>query len=121
MKKYIFTESQIKKIIDSQITETEQIQEQTWMDDRTEAINTGTKEFLDAKGIKGKDLTDRIKQYQLSIPNCKPTGHIMDSKDMLPESDRKLWKSLVHKNKPFYDKASDWFSFMFNFGSGSGY
>jgi len=121
MKKYIFTESQIKKIIDSQITESQDLQEQTWIDDQKQAINAGTKEFLDAKKIQGKDLTERIKQYQLSIPNCKPTGHMMDCKDMLPESDRKLWKSLVHKNKPFYDKASDWFSFMFNLGDGSGY
>jgi hypothetical protein len=121
MKKYIFTESQVKRIIDNQITENKNLQEQTWMDDQMEAINAGTKEFLDAKGIRGKDLTDRIKQYQLSIPNCKPTGHMLDSKGMLPESDRKLWQSLINKNKPFYDKASDWFSKMLNFGSGSGY
>jgi len=121
MKKYIFTESQIKKIIDSQITGTKQIQEQTWMDDQMEAINSGTKEFLDAKKIQGKDLTDRIKQYQLSIPNCKPTGHMLDCKSMLPESDRKLWQSLVNKNKPFYDKASDWFNRMLGLGWGSGY
>ena len=121
MKKYIFTENQIKKIIDSQITENKNLQEQTWLDDQKVAINSGTKEFLDAKKIQGKDLTDRIKKYQLSIPNCEPTGHMMDCKDMMPQSDKELWKSLINKNKPFYDKASDWFSKMLNIGSGSGY
>jgi hypothetical protein len=121
MKKYIFTESQIKKIIDSQITENKNLQEQTFQDDQTQAINAGTKSFLDAKKIQGADLTSRIKQYQLSIPNCKPTGHMMDCRDMMPQSDKELWKSLINKNKPFYDKASDWFSKMLNIGSGSGY
>jgi len=121
MKKYIFTESQIKKIIDSQITESKDLQEQTMVDDQKMAINTGTKAFLDAKKIQGKDLTDRIKQYQLTIPNCEPTGHIMDCKDMLPESDKKLWQSLINKNKPLYDKALDWFNSMLGIGPGSGY
>jgi hypothetical protein len=67
MKKYIFTESQIKKIIDNQITENKHLQEQTFHDDQMQAINAGTKAFLDAKKIQGKDLTDRIKQYQLTI------------------------------------------------------
>jgi len=119
--KYIFTESQVKKIIDNQIIESKNLQEQTFMDDQNQAINAGTKAFLDDKKIQGKDLTDRIKQYQLSIPNCKPTGHMLDCKGMLPESDRKLWQSLVNQNKPFYDKASDWFSSMLGLGYGSGY
>jgi hypothetical protein len=121
MKKYIFTESQIKKIIDSQITETKDLQEQTFMDDQTQAINAGTKAFLDAKKIQGKDLTDRIKQYQLSIPNCRPTGHMLDCEGMLPESDKKLWKSLINQNKPMFDKALDWFNRMLGLGTGSGY
>ena len=62
MKKYIFTESQIKKIIDNQIVESKDLQEQTMVDDQKMAINAGTKAFLDAKKIQGKDLTDRIKQ-----------------------------------------------------------
>jgi hypothetical protein len=115
MKKYIFTENQIKTIIDSQINE------QTFVDDQTAAINAGTKAFLDAKKIQGKDLTERIKNYQLTIPNCKPTGHMLDCKGMLPEADKKLWQSLINQNKPFYDKALDWFNSMLGLGPGSGY
>ena len=43
MKKYIFTESQIKKIISNQITETKDIQEQTFVDDQMQAIMKTTK------------------------------------------------------------------------------
>jgi hypothetical protein len=121
MKKYIFTESQIKKIIDNQITENKHLQEQTFHDDQMQAINAGTKAFLDAKKIQGKDLTDRIKQYQLTIPNCEPTGHMMDCQGKLPENDKKLWLSLVNKNKPMFDKALDWFNRMLGLGPGSGY
>ena len=119
--KYIFTESQVKKIINNQIIETKDLQEQTFVNDQMQAINAGTLAFLNAKKIQGKDLTDRIKQDQLTIPTCKPTGHMLDCKGMLPESDRKLWQSLIDQNKPFYDKAADWFSSMLNIGSGSGY
>jgi hypothetical protein len=119
--KYIFTENQVKKIIDNQITESKNLQEGDFSRDQIEAINAGTKAFLDAKRIIGKDLTDRIKQYQLTIPNCKPTGRMLDCQDMLPESDRKLWQSLINKNKPFYDKAFDWFNRMLGLGPGSGY
>ena len=77
------------------IVENKDLQEQSMLDDQKIAINAGTKAFLDAKKIQGKDLTDRIKQYQLSIPNCEPTGHMMDCKDMLPENDKKLWQSLM--------------------------
>ena len=115
MKKYIFTESQIKKIVDTTINE------QTFLNDEMQAINAGTKAFLDAKKIQGKDLTSRIKQYQLTIPNCKPTGHMLDCAGMLPQQDKQLWQSLIDKNKPFYDKAADFFAKMFNIGSGSGY
>ena len=67
-----------------------------------QAINAGTQAFLDAKKIQGKDLTSRIKQYQLTIPNCKPTGHMLDCAGMLPPQDKQLWQSLVDKNKPFH-------------------
>jgi hypothetical protein len=120
MKKYIFTENQIKKIIDSQITENTRLQEQTMLDDQKSAINAGTKAFLDAKKIMGSDLTDRIIKYQKSI-GCEPTGHMMDCQGKLPENDKKLWKSLVNKNKPFLDKALDWFNSMLGMGPGSGY
>ena len=60
MKKYIFTESQIKKIIDNQITENKDLQEQTMVNDETAAINAGTKAFLDIKKVQGVNLTDRI-------------------------------------------------------------
>ena len=115
MKKYIFTESQIKTIVNSTINE------QTFLNDEMQAINAGTKAFLDAKKIQGVDLTDRIKKYQLTIPNCKPTGHMLDCKDMLPEQDKKLWRSLINQNKPIYDKALDWFNTMLGLGPGSGY
>lgn len=120
MKKYIFTESQIKKIIDNQITETKDLQEQTFVDDQKMAINSGTKEFLDTKKIMGVDLTDRIIKYQKSI-GCDPTGHMLDCQGKLPENDKKLWKSLINKNKPLYDKALDWFNRVLGLGTGSGY
>ena len=46
---------------------------------------------------------------------------MMDCKDMLPENDKKLWQSLINKNKPLFDKALDWFNSMLGLGTGSGY
>ena len=115
MKKYIFTESQIKKIVNQVLSE----QPGTMDFDQKVAINTATKEFLDKKGIKGKDLTERIKIYQKSI-GCEETGHMMDCKDKLPEKDRKIWQDLINSNKPIYDKIFDWLK-VFGLGSGSGY
>jgi hypothetical protein len=120
MKKYIFTESQIKKIIDNQITETKDLQEGDFSRDQIEAINSGTKAFLDTKKIMGVDLTDRIIKYQKSI-GCDPTGHMLDCEGKLPQDDKKLWKSLINKNKPLYDKALDFFNRMLGLGTGSGY
>ena len=116
MKKFIFTESQIKKIVAATLNE-----QQNFADDEKMAIDAGTKAFLDAKRIQGANLSDRIRKYQLSIPNCKPTGHMLDCKGMLPEQDRKLWQSLINKNKPLFDKALDWFNVMLGLGPGSGY
>jgi hypothetical protein len=118
--KYIFTESQVKKIIDNQITENNNLQEQDMVNDQKSAINAGTKSFLDAKKIMGVDLTDRITKYQKSI-GCEPTGHMMDCQGKLPQNDKKLWQSLINKNKPLYDKALDWFNRMLGLGPGSGY
>lgn len=118
--KYIFTESQVKKIIDNQITESKDLQEQDMVNDQKSAINAGTKSFLDAKKIMGVDLTDRIVKYQKSI-GCEPTGHMLDCQGKLPENDKKLWQSLINKNKPLYDKALDWFNRMLGLGPGSGY
>lgn len=118
--KYIFTESQVKKIINNQITESKSLQEQSMADDQKAAINAGTKAFLDAKKIMGVDLTDRISKYQKSI-GCEPTGHMLDCQGKLPENDKKLWQSLINKNKPLYDKALDWFNRMLGLGPGSGY
>ena len=120
MKKYIFTENQIKKIIDSQINESTKLQEGDMDMDQKAAINAGTKSFLDAKKIMGVDLTDRIIKYQKSI-GCEPTGHMMDCQGKLPQNDKKLWQSLINKNKPAYDKALDWFNRMLGIGPGSGY
>jgi hypothetical protein len=114
MKKYIFTESQFKKIINHQINE------QTMEQDQKAAIDAGTKAFLDAKKIQGKNLTDRIMKYQSSI-GCDMTGHMLDCQGRIPENDKKLWKSLIDKNKPFYDKVMDWFDHVLGIGGGSGY
>ena len=103
MKKYIFTESQIKKIINNQIKE----QAGTIGFDEKEAINSGSVDFLRAKGIQGKDLTQKIMIYQKSI-KCEPTGHMMDCIDKMPPKDFDLWKSYIQKNKPIYDKIGDW-------------
>jgi hypothetical protein len=106
MKKYIFTESQIKKIIDKTIEE----QPGTYEFDRRTAINRGSEEFLNMKGITGKDLTEKIKKYQKSI-GCPETGHMMDCIETMHEKYKKdfeLWKSKIQKNKPLMDKMGDW-------------
>jgi hypothetical protein len=102
MKKYIFTESQVKKIIDNQINE--QSNEERLV------INAGSEEFLKLKGIKGVNLTDKIKKYQKSI-GCEETGHMMDCIDIMFNNYRKdfdMWKSSIYKNKPIFDKIGDW-------------
>jgi len=98
MKKFIFTESQIKKVIDNII------QEQDMVADQKTAIDAGTKQFLDIKKIQGPDLTSRIMIYQKMIGQPQ-TGHILDSK--LPDTDKSIWQSMINKNKPFYDRAMD--------------
>ena len=91
MKKYIFTESQIKKIIDSQIQE----QAGTFEFDQRQAINRGSEEFLtNIKKIQGRDLTEKIKKYQMSI-GCEVTGHMLDSIDCIKQKTvKKLLKQL---------------------------
>jgi hypothetical protein len=106
MKKYIFTESQVKKIIDNQI------QEQTFIDDEKAAINAGTKALMDMKKIQGIDLTERIKKYQKSI-GCDQTGHMMDCKDKMPQSDKDMWQKYIYKNQSIFDKAIRWFNHFF--------
>lgn len=112
MKKYIFTETQVKKIIDNQILESKNIQEQTMLDDEKAAINAGTKALMDMKKIQGVDLTDRIKKYQKLI-GCEPTGHIMDCKDKMPQNDKKMWEEYIYKNQSIFDKAIRWFNHFF--------
>jgi hypothetical protein len=112
MKKYIFTESQIKKIIDNQVIESKNIEEQTFIDDEKAAINAGTKAFMDMKKIQGIDLTDRIKKYQKLI-GCEQTGHMMDCKDNMPQSDKDLWQQYIYKNQSIFDKAMRWFKHFF--------
>lgn len=106
MKKYIFTETQIKKIIDNQLNE----QPGTYEFDRRTAINRGSEDFLNSKKITGVDLTEKIKKYQKSI-GCPQTGHMMDCLETMFEKHNKdfqLWKNYIHKNKPLMDKIGDW-------------
>ena len=108
MKKYIFTENQIKTIINNQIQE----QAGTFQFDQVQAINSGSEEFLKQKGIQGVDLTDKIKKYQKMI-GCEQTGHMMDCVDVMRTKFRKdfiVWKNLIHKNKPLMDKIGGWIS-----------
>jgi hypothetical protein len=112
MKKYIFTESQVKKIIDNQVIESKNIQEQTILDDEKAAINAGTKALMDMKKIQGVDLTDRIKKYQKLI-GCEPTGHMMDCKDKMPQSDKDMWQKYIYQNQSIFDKAIRWFKHFF--------
>ncbi len=113
MKKYIFTESQIKKIIDNTLME----QPGTYEFDRRLAINRGSEDFLNSKKITGMDLTEKIKKYQKSI-GCAETGHMMDCLDVMFNKHRKdfdMWKSMIQKNKPLMDKIGDWLSSTFGF------
>jgi hypothetical protein len=112
MKKYIFTESQVKKIIDNQVIESKNIQEQTMLDDEKAAINAGTKALMDMKKIQGVDLTERIKKYQKLI-GCEPTGHMMDCKDKMPQSDKDMWQKYIYQNQSIFDKAIRWFKHFF--------
>jgi hypothetical protein len=113
MKKYIFTESQVKKIIDNQVIESKNIQEQTMLDDEKAAINAGTKALMDMKKIQGVDLTERIKKYQKLI-GCEPTGHMMDCKDKMPQSDKDMWQKYIYQNQSIFDKAIRWFKHFFS-------
>lgn len=112
MKKYIFTESQVKKIIDTQIQE----QSGTFHADQIEAINSGSEEFLTKiKKIQGKDLTEKIKKYQMSI-GCEVTGHMLDTIDCMKQKSRKdfiLLRDIISKNKPFIDKFGTLVSKLF--------
>jgi hypothetical protein len=112
MKKYIFTESQVKKIIDNQVIESKNIQEQTMLDDEKAAINAGTKALMDMKKIQGVDLTERIKKYKKLI-GCEPTGHMMDCKDKMPQSDKDMWQKYIYQNQSIFDKAIRWFKHFF--------
>ena len=112
MKKYIFTENQVKKIIDNQVIESKNVQEQTMLDDERVAINAGTKALMDMKKIQGVDLTERIKKYQKLI-GCEPTGHMMDCKDKMPQSDKDMWQKYIYQNQSIFDKAIRWFKHFF--------
>ena len=95
MKKYIFTENQIKTIINNQI------QEQTFVADERAAIDSASEEFLNLKGIKGISLSDKIKKYQKMI-GCEETGHMMDCIDTMYSkynNDFKKWKDLIYNNQ----------------------
>lgn len=100
MKKYIFTESQIKKIVNNQILE---------QSGEIQAINSGSIEFLNKKGIPGSSLTEKIKNYQKSI-RCDDTGHMLDCVETMRTNfpkDFALWKSYIAKNKPLFDWLMD--------------
>jgi hypothetical protein len=58
MKKYIFTESQIKKIIDSQITESKDLQEQTM----GSAVTTNTLPQMEYVFFQDPSLIEKIKK-----------------------------------------------------------
>jgi hypothetical protein len=70
MKKYIFTESQIKKIIDSQITESKDLQEQTMesYEGKIVAINNGI-----AK-VKATSEMNNVKYYNVKLKITVPVG-----------------------------------------------
>lgn len=111
MKKYVFTEAQVKRIIDQLITEKQTLNEDvTFNDEEKIAINSGSEQFLNSKGFKGKDLTEKIMKYQKSI-GCEETGHMIDCVDTMYNKHKKdfdLWKTYIRKNKPLIDKIADW-------------
>jgi hypothetical protein len=109
MKKYIFTESQVKKIIDSQINE--QTTEERIL------INNGSEEFLSMKKIQGKDLTEKIKKYQMSI-GCPTTGHMLDSIDCIKQKNKKdfiLLRDSMRRNRSIFDKIPIAFAKLFGY------
>lgn len=118
MKKYIFTETQMKKIVNHLINE----QKGTFSADEKEAIDSGSREFLQSKKIVGVDLTDKIKKYQKMI-GCEITGHMMDCIDKMYEhsknpkspykDDLESWKKSIQSNKPILDVIGGWFSSLF--------
>jgi hypothetical protein len=64
------------------------------------------------KKIQGVDLTERIKKYQKLI-GCEPTGHMMDCKDKMPQSDKDMWQKYIYQNQSIFDKAIRWFKHFF--------
>ncbi len=109
MKKYIFTESQIKKIIDNQINE--QTTEERIL------INAGSEEFLNMKKIQGKDLTEKIKKYQMSI-GCEQTGHMLDSIECIKQKNKKdfiLLRDTIRKNRSIFDKIPIFIGKLFGY------
>jgi hypothetical protein len=67
---------------------------------------------MDMKKIQGVDLTDRIKKYQKSIGRDQ-TGHMMDCKDKMPQSDKDMWQKYIYKNESIFEKAIRWFNHFF--------
>lgn len=69
MKKYIFTESQIKKIIDNQITESKDLQEQTM-----ESYEGEIKTINGKKVVVAKSEMSRVKQFPVKLKVNVPDG-----------------------------------------------
>ena len=115
MKKYIFTESQVKKIIDSQISE-QKYSVPVTPEDKVR-FNDASEKFLDMKKIQGRDLTEKIKRYQQSI-GCEVTGHILDSIDCIKQKNQKdfiLLRDAIRSNRTIFAKGALWLGQLFGY------
>jgi hypothetical protein len=116
MKKYIFTESQIKKIIDSQITGTKQnqINEQNYERNKIKAVQ----EFLNLRlktipnfkpltvdGRTGRNSAteEAIMMYQ-GIIRVYPTDGVWgpDTEEKMPPKEKQVFDKLVSKHESWW-------------------
>jgi hypothetical protein len=115
MKKYIFTESQIKKIIDSQINESQQpINEQNYERNKIKAVQ----EFLnlrlktipnfkpltiDGRTGRNSSTEEAIMMYQ-GIIRVYPTDGVWgpDTEEKMPPKEKQVFDKLVSKHESWW-------------------
>jgi len=117
MKKYIFTESQIKYIIDGVIKEEnsdsskilnlrEQQEEQKQTKTIQNFLNTRLKANLKVDGIVGPSTKQAIEKYQ-QIIGVYPTDGVwgQDTYDKMPKNDKKIYDDYLNAQGDIIDKV----------------
>ena len=115
MKKYIFTESQLKKIIDGIISEQQLvIREQVEDQKQTKAVqnflNTRLKANLTVDGIAGPATKQAIEKYQ-GIIHVFPTDGVWgpETEKLMPPNDKKIYDDYLSAQNDIIDKVLNLF------------